>query len=469
IVGSYDQDRDFDNLGLSGFVKQAGGGENGGDTILCPSWGDIMESCSYGYVQLCYEGCRKKIFSWWNIRNVNALSIEEFFPSMGMQIFLIILQDCGKRLFGRLAILFGKKEIHRAALNFVSRSWRHPWDPVLKITPRRASAMADTTPLVTTVTKPAINPGEADTTPRVNIQKFCEEYYEDILPIIIEKVRHDRRKDVHNRLNFGEGPRERIREDSHYSNTRARAIEPERVKVQDRLRYDGQNGFQISPRGRSRARALSASREDRHKDRECFRGTRESYGDSFSHSHCDGSHHHHMKLNRGRRKLANSKNLVYTPTLPSGKSTILSSGPGSSGCSASGMPYSEVNSSRVAVIGKLSVTAKLSCKPEEVATPCAGGYRNLRVNYKPSLVKRNNGARDDSKTSRDAFSNSSFATSSSATSNAVSSKWLRCQRKFWNSSYCPSVLYFDEDENDGLNLALQVSDAIAFSSSSRAK
>nr|GEX86806.1 reverse transcriptase domain-containing protein [Tanacetum cinerariifolium] len=47
--------------------------------------------------------------------------------------------------------------------------------------------MTNTTPLVTTVTKPAINPGEADTTPRVNIQEFCEEYHEDILPIIMEK------------------------------------------------------------------------------------------------------------------------------------------------------------------------------------------------------------------------------------------------------------------------------------------
>nr|GFA62339.1 putative reverse transcriptase, RNA-dependent DNA polymerase [Tanacetum cinerariifolium] len=59
------------------------------------------------------------------------------------------------------------------------------------------SAMANTTPLVTTVTKPTINPGDADTTPRVNIQEFCEEYYEDILLIIMEKVRHDRRKNVH--------------------------------------------------------------------------------------------------------------------------------------------------------------------------------------------------------------------------------------------------------------------------------
>nr|GEZ59180.1 reverse transcriptase domain-containing protein [Tanacetum cinerariifolium] len=97
--------------------------------------------------------------------------------------------------------------------------------------------MANTTPLVITVTKPTNNPGEANTTPRVNIQELCEEYYEDILPIIMEKACHERLKDVHARLDFGEGPRERIRENSHYSNTRAKNTEPERVKIQDRLKY----------------------------------------------------------------------------------------------------------------------------------------------------------------------------------------------------------------------------------------
>nr|GEX63745.1 reverse transcriptase domain-containing protein [Tanacetum cinerariifolium] len=47
--------------------------------------------------------------------------------------------------------------------------------------------MANTTPLVTSVTKPAINPVEANSTPRVNIQEFCEEHYEDILPITLIK------------------------------------------------------------------------------------------------------------------------------------------------------------------------------------------------------------------------------------------------------------------------------------------
>nr|GEX27450.1 reverse transcriptase domain-containing protein [Tanacetum cinerariifolium] len=190
--------------------------------------------------------------------------------------------------------------------------------------------MTNTTPLVTTVTKPAINPVEANSTPRVNIQKFCKEHYEDILPIIMEKVRHDRRKDVHTRLDFGEGPRERVREDSYYSNTRAKATEPGRVKVQDRLKYSNrhvldrlgrrrQSAFdrlsetyspsttesrpqrtdsRDSSRGRSRARTLSAPRDDRHKDRECLRGTRESYGDSFSYSYRDGGHHRHIKRKR---------------------------------------------------------------------------------------------------------------------------------------------------------------------------
>nr|GFB32066.1 hypothetical protein [Tanacetum cinerariifolium] len=169
--------------------------------------------------------------------------------------------------------------------------------------------MANTTPLVTTVTKPAINPVESNSTPRVNIQEFCEEHYEDILPIIMEKVRHDRRKDVHTRV-----------------------TEPGRVKVQDRLKYGNrhvldrlghrrQSAFdRLSetyspsttksrpqktdsknfPRDRSRTRSLSASRDGRHKDRECLRGTKESYSDSFPHSYRDGSHHHHMKRKRDK-------------------------------------------------------------------------------------------------------------------------------------------------------------------------
>nr|GEU62670.1 reverse transcriptase domain-containing protein [Tanacetum cinerariifolium] len=71
------------------------------------------------------------------------------------------------------------------------------------------SAMANTTPIVTTVTKPATNPRDTDATPRVNNQDFYEEYYEDILPIIMDKVHRDKRKEVHARLDFREGSREK--------------------------------------------------------------------------------------------------------------------------------------------------------------------------------------------------------------------------------------------------------------------
>nr|GEW90377.1 reverse transcriptase domain-containing protein [Tanacetum cinerariifolium] len=178
----------------------------------------------------------------------------------------------------------------RVVLTFVSTSWRHPWDPVLKVILRRASAMANTTPLVTTVTKPAINPVEANSTPRVNIHEFCEEHYEDILPIIMKKVRHDRRKDVHTRLDFGEDPRERIREDSYYTNTRARAIEPGWMKVQDRLKYG--NRHVLDQLGRRDKALLTGLRMPR--------STKESYGNSFPHSYRDGSHHHHMKRKRDK-------------------------------------------------------------------------------------------------------------------------------------------------------------------------
>nr|GEU32162.1 reverse transcriptase domain-containing protein [Tanacetum cinerariifolium] len=174
-------------------------------------------------------------------------------------------------------------------------------------------------PLVTTVMKPTNDMGEANTTPRVNIQELCEEYYEDILPIIMEKARHERLKDVYARLDFREGPRDRIRENSHYSNTRAKNTEPERVKIQDRLKYGDRPVFdrlgnqrqsifdrlseasspntirsrpqKMNPkdplRGRSHARTLGASRGDHNRGEKGFRSTKESYGDSFSHSYCD--------------------------------------------------------------------------------------------------------------------------------------------------------------------------------------
>ncbi|GKD16595.1 hypothetical protein Tco_1205753 [Tanacetum coccineum] len=83
------------------------------------------------------------------------------------------------------------------------------------------SAMANATPIVTTVTKTANNEKAPDAASRVNILDFCEEHYEDILPIIMEKALRDNRKKVQTRLNFGENPKKTRRERDNFLNSRA--------------------------------------------------------------------------------------------------------------------------------------------------------------------------------------------------------------------------------------------------------
>ncbi|GKE47804.1 hypothetical protein Tco_1479062 [Tanacetum coccineum] len=66
------------------------------------------------------------------------------------------------------------------------------------------SAVANTTPIVTTVTKIVNKEKTQKERVKVNIQDFYEEHYDDILPIIMDKVRRNKRKEVHTRLDFAE-------------------------------------------------------------------------------------------------------------------------------------------------------------------------------------------------------------------------------------------------------------------------
>nr|GFA01601.1 hypothetical protein [Tanacetum cinerariifolium] len=113
------------------------------------------------------------------------------------------------------------------------------------------SAMTNTTPIVTTVTKNATKkktPNGAETASRINILDFCEEHYEDILPVM-DEIRRDKRREVHIRLDFGENSRksQRIREDSQNSSAKtlsARYRNPsERPQIRDRLRNNDGNVF----------------------------------------------------------------------------------------------------------------------------------------------------------------------------------------------------------------------------------
>ncbi|GKG00163.1 hypothetical protein Tco_0301853, partial [Tanacetum coccineum] len=130
---------------------------------------------------------------------------------------------------------------------FVSTSWRHPWDPTLGITLTRMSAMANATPIVTTVTKTTNKEKVPDAAPGVNIVDFYEEYYVDILSIIMDKARRDKRKEVQNRLNFGENNKRTRRERENSLNSRAEnsptRVYPERSRTRDRERRDDRNVF----------------------------------------------------------------------------------------------------------------------------------------------------------------------------------------------------------------------------------
>ncbi|GKA30458.1 hypothetical protein Tco_0716763 [Tanacetum coccineum] len=69
-----------------------------------------------------------------------------------------------------------------------------------------------------------VSPGSVITTGVYSIQEFFEKHYDDILPIIMEKARQDKRKGLQSRLDFGDTPKRarRIRSDSLSSGAKAR-------------------------------------------------------------------------------------------------------------------------------------------------------------------------------------------------------------------------------------------------------
>ncbi|GKC66466.1 hypothetical protein Tco_1099064 [Tanacetum coccineum] len=109
------------------------------------------------------------------------------------------------------------------------------------------SAMANATPIVTTVTKNASNEKAPDAASRVNILDFCEEHYEDILLIIMENARRDKRKEVQTRLNFGENPKKTRREMENSLNSKAEnpptRFHPRILRTRGREKCNDRNVF----------------------------------------------------------------------------------------------------------------------------------------------------------------------------------------------------------------------------------
>nr|GEW45884.1 reverse transcriptase domain-containing protein [Tanacetum cinerariifolium] len=113
------------------------------------------------------------------------------------------------------------------------------------------NAMANTTPIVTTVMKTTTKektPNRAEAASRVNVLDFCEEHYEDILTVM-DKICRNKRKEVHTRLEFGGNSRKSRRMREYSQNTSAKTLSAryrnpsERPQIRDRLRNNYGNVF----------------------------------------------------------------------------------------------------------------------------------------------------------------------------------------------------------------------------------
>nr|GEV34342.1 reverse transcriptase domain-containing protein [Tanacetum cinerariifolium] len=139
------------------------------------------------------------------------------------------------------------------------------------------SAMENTTPLMTTVTKPATNPRDADATPRSD----ATDEKMSILGWISGKVPENEQKKIP--TTQAQSGFDRLSETYSPSTTKSR---PRGMDSKD------------YPWGRSHPHRLDTSNKDRTKDRERFHSIGESYDDSFSHSYRDGNCYRHMKRRR---------------------------------------------------------------------------------------------------------------------------------------------------------------------------
>ncbi|GJU56879.1 reverse transcriptase domain-containing protein [Tanacetum coccineum] len=139
------------------------------------------------------------------------------------------------------------------------------------------SAMANTTPILTTITK-ATNkektPKEADAALKVNILDFCEEHYEDILPVIGYRFVMEAKRS-HARLDFDDEKSSKQSAFDRLSDT----YSPSTTKSGPDMENSRDHAHS---RGRPCRRDSFPSR-DHPRSRDRLRGIKESYGDPEDH------------------------------------------------------------------------------------------------------------------------------------------------------------------------------------------
>ncbi|GJZ69255.1 reverse transcriptase domain-containing protein [Tanacetum coccineum] len=281
------------------------------------------------------------------------------------------------------------------------------------------SAMANTTPVVTTVTKTATKEKatkETDASLRVNILDFCEEHYEEILPVIMDKIRRDKRKEVYTRLDFRDNTKksQRIREGSQNSSAGTLSAiyrnPSERPKVRDRLK--GNDGNVFGRLGHRRQRAFdqlsdtyspsttengpdrASSRDHSHsrgrphrrdsslsRDRPRNSGIEESYGNTGS-SYRTGARHEYHSRDRDRPRIMKRGRESESPL-----SRVSESGTSDGG-------HWKSKSKRRKPTDEDDLAVPWSCEEVDPFTPRIRNFKSSRKTQMPNNVKTYDGTGD---------------------------------------------------------------------------
>nr|GEW89608.1 reverse transcriptase domain-containing protein [Tanacetum cinerariifolium] len=237
------------------------------------------------------------------------------------------------------------------------------------------SAMANTTPIVTTFTKTATKektPNGAETSSRINILDFYEEDYEDILPVM-DKIHRDKRREVHTRLDFLENSRKsrRIREESQNSSAKTLSARyrnlSKRPQIRDRLRNNDGNVF-----GRLGHRRESA-----------FKRLSDTYSPSTTKSGPDSEYSRDDSHSRGRcsssmKRRRNSKSPL---------SRVAKSSTGEGG-------HWKSKSKRRKPIDEEDLVVPWSCEEVDPFTPRIRNFKSSRKKRMPNNVKTYDGTGD---------------------------------------------------------------------------
>ncbi|GJX68448.1 reverse transcriptase domain-containing protein [Tanacetum coccineum] len=221
---------------------------------------------------------------------------------------------------------------------------------------------------------------------KVNIQDFCEEHYDDILPIIMDKVRHDKKKEVHARLDFGESSEKgrRAREGSQNSSDDVSPVRYHtplrRPRVQDRLRYNDGNVFNhLSRRRRSVHERLSDTYSpSMTRDRLC--DIEESNDGIYS----QGTRTKYIGPPRDRRRSRSTRRTFReSESPPSCRSES----------STSDMDHWKSRDKRCKTLEE-DLAVPWSCEDVDSFTPQIRNFRSSRKTRMPNNVKTYDGTRD---------------------------------------------------------------------------